>query len=202
VKLKRYDGYTPNTKYEERSGFGVTGSLLRHRGVPDRHRVGRARAGLKTGELQGVEDLPTKSLEDIKKDNERHGRPLPNWWIQIAVPSISAPPTDNLLVRKAIQAALDMDDHGCGDRRTTSSRRFPVSEQPSYTMPGKKPTTSRIPSRRRPIWRRPATRRADRAAHQQGLHLDVQRALVVAEQLKAVGMKAELKVVDWPTSST
>ena len=107
VKLKRFDGYQPNTKYEQRTGFGgykqacldtVTFRIVTEPGA----RV----AGLKTGELHGVEDLPTKSLPDLKKDSKISILPLNNWWIQIANPNTSAAPTDNLLVRKAIQAPL------------------------------------------------------------------------------------------------
>ena len=73
VKLKRYDGYTPNTKFERTTGFGgykqacfdtVTFRIVTEPGA----RV----AGLKTGELQGVEDLPTKSLRGSQERQERH----------------------------------------------------------------------------------------------------------------------------------
>ena len=69
VKLKRYDGYKPNTHFEQRTGFGgykqacfdtVTFRIVTEPGA----RV----AGLQTGELQGVEDMPTKSLAELKKD--------------------------------------------------------------------------------------------------------------------------------------
>ena len=140
VKLKRYDGYAPNTKYEERTGFGgykqacfdtVTFRIVTEPGA----RV----AGLKTGELQGVEDVPTKSLDDLKKDKNVTVVPLQNWWVQIALPNISAPPTDNLMVRKAVQAALDMDE--IMDAATDGNYRlnvgFQYPNQPSYTDAGK-----------------------------------------------------------------
>ena len=111
VKLKRFDGYKPNTSFEQRTGFGgykqacfdtVTFRIVTEPGA----RV----AGLQTGELQGVEDVPAKSVADLKKDTNITILPLKNWWIQIANPNTSNPPTDKLLVRKAIQAALDMDE--------------------------------------------------------------------------------------------
>ena len=85
VKLKRYDGYKPNTNFEQKTGFGgykqacfdtVTFRIV----TEPQARV----AGLKTGELQGVEDLPTKSLADLKNDKHITIIPLQNWWIQIA----------------------------------------------------------------------------------------------------------------------
>ena len=53
--------------------------------------------------------------------------PLQNWWIQIATVNTSTPPTDNLMFRKAVQAALDMDGCGAG-RKLPPERRRPVSE--------------------------------------------------------------------------
>ena len=62
MKLKRNRGYTPNPHFTERTGFGgykqacldtVTFRIVTEPGA----RV----AGLQTGELQGVEDVPAKS---------------------------------------------------------------------------------------------------------------------------------------------
>ncbi len=111
VKLKRYDGYKPNTNFEQKTGFGgykqACFNTVTFRIVTEpQARV----AGLKTGELQGVEDLPTKSLPDLKADSHITIMPLLNWWIQISQPNTSVPPTDNLMFRKAVQAVLDMDE--------------------------------------------------------------------------------------------
>ena len=111
VKMKRYDGYKPNTAFEQKTGFGgykqaclntVTFRIVTEPGA----RV----AGLKTGELHAVEDLPAKSLPDLKADPNITILPLRNWWIQIASPNTSAPPTDNVTFRHTVQAALDMDE--------------------------------------------------------------------------------------------
>ena len=68
VKLKRYDGYKPNETFQQRTGFGgykqacfdtVTFRIVTEPGA----RV----AGLQTGELQGVEDVPAKSVSDLKE---------------------------------------------------------------------------------------------------------------------------------------
>ena len=88
VKMKRYEGYEPNTQFEQKTGFGgykqacfdtVTFRIV----TEPQARV----AGLKTGELQGVEDIPTKSLADLKNDKNITIMPLQNWWIQIAQPN-------------------------------------------------------------------------------------------------------------------
>src|SRR5690348_14099162 len=69
VKIKRFDGYVPNNNFEQRTGFGghkqACFDTVTFRIVTE----GQARvAGMQTGELQGVEDLPAKSLPDIKKN--------------------------------------------------------------------------------------------------------------------------------------
>ncbi len=111
VKLKRFDGYSPNTAYEDRTGFGgyrqacldtVTFRIVTEPSA----RV----AGLQTGELQGVEDVPTTALADLKTNKDVTLLPLPNWWIQITTPNVQKPPTDNLYFRQAVMAALNMDE--------------------------------------------------------------------------------------------
>ena len=111
VRLKRFDGYTPNPHFEQRTGFGgykqacldsVTMRIVTEPGA----RV----AGLQTGELQAVEDVPATSVADLKPNTAIKLLPLPNWWIEIALPNVQKPPTDNLYFRQAVQAGLDMDE--------------------------------------------------------------------------------------------
>ena len=49
-------------------------------------------AGLETGELNAVEDVPTKSVDRLKANKDVKLLPLLNWWIQISVANASAPP--------------------------------------------------------------------------------------------------------------
>ena len=204
VKLKRFDGYQPNTSFQQRTGFGgykqacldtVTFRIVTEPGA----RV----AGLKTGELQGVEDLPAKSLPDLKKDPGVTILPLLNWWIQIANPNTSAPPTDNLLVRKAIQAALDMDEimDAASDGNYKLNVGFQYPNQPDYTDAGKETYNLHDPAL--------AKKYLTEAGYKgEPVILLTNKdyppmynsALVMQQQLQAVGINAEMKVVDWPTS--
>ncbi|MCW3475569.1 ABC transporter substrate-binding protein [Limobrevibacterium gyesilva] len=204
VKLKRYDGYTPNTHFEERTGFGgykqacfdtVTFRIVTEPGA----RV----AGLKTGELQGVEDLPTKALDDLKKDKNIAIVPLLNWWIQVAAPNTSVAPTDNVLFRKAVQAALDMDE--IMDAATDGNYRlnvgFQYPNQPSYTDAGKEFYNIKDPAKAKQLLAQSGYKGEPVVLLTNKDYASMYNAaLVMAEQLKAVGIKAELKVVDWPTS--
>lgn len=204
VKLKRYDGYKPNTSFQVRTGFGgykqacvdtVTFRIVTEPGA----RV----AGLKTGELQGVEDLPTKSLPDLKKDPGVTILPLNNWWIQIANPNTSAAPTDNLKVRQAIQAALDMDEimDAASDGNYRLNVGFQYPNQPSYTDAGKETYNIHDAALAKKLL-------AEGGYKGEPVVLLTNKdyppmynsALVMQQQLQAIGINAQMKVVDWPTS--
>lgn len=204
VKLKRYEGYKPNTSFQERTGFGgykqacldtVTFRIVTEPGA----RV----AGLKTGELQAVEDLPAKSAADMKSDTNVTILPLKNWWIQIGLPNTSNPPTDKLGVRQAIQAALDMDEimDAASDGNYQLNVGFQYPNQPDYTDAGKETYNQHDAAK--------AKKRLAAAGYQgEPVVLLTNKdyppmynsALVVQQQLQAVGINAQMKVVDWPTS--
>src|SRR4051812_29499849 len=204
VKVKRYDGYKPNTSFEQKTGFGgykqaclntVTFRIVTEPGA----RV----AGLKTGELHAVEDLPAKSLPDLKADANVTILPLRNWWIQIANPNTSAPPTDNVLFRRAVQAALDMDEimDAASDGNYSLNVGFQYPNQPSYTDAGKETYNIKDPAKAKEYLKQAGYKGEPIVLLTNKDYTSMYNAaLVMAEQLKAVGMKADLKVVDWPTS--
>jgi len=66
-------------------------------------------AGLETGELHIVEDVPTQAAQRLRNNRDIQILPLRHWWLHAAWVNHSLPPTDNLLVRRAIQTALDME---------------------------------------------------------------------------------------------
>ena len=203
--MKRYDGYKPNTNFEQKTGFGgykqacfdtVTFRIV----TEPQARV----AGLKTGELQGVEDLPTKSLPDLKADKNITIIPLQNWWIQIAQPNVSVPPTDNLMFRKAVQAVLDMDEvmDAASDGNYRLNVGFQYPNQAFYSDAGKE--TYNIKN----------AELAKKYLAQSGYKGEpvvlltnkdypamYNSALVMQQQMQAIGINAQLKVVDWPTSA-
>jgi len=204
VKLKRFDGYQPNTSFQERTGLGgykqACLDTVTFRIVSE---PGARLAGLRTGELQAVEDLPSTSLQDFQQDASVTILPLKNWWIQIANPNTSNPPTDKLLVRKAIQAALDMDEimNAAADGNFQLNVGFQYTNQPDYTDLGKNTYNLHNPDL--------AKKYLAQAGYQgEPVVLLTNKdyppmynsALVVQQQLQAVGINAQMKVVDWPAS--
>jgi peptide/nickel transport system substrate-binding protein len=204
VKLRRYDGYSPNTQFEARSGFGgykqacfdtVTFRIVTEPGA----RV----AGMQTGELQGVEDLPTKSLAQLKTDKNITLLPLKNWWIQIATTNFSIPPTDNLNFRKAVQAALDMDEimDAASDGNYSLNVGFQYPNQADYTDAGKETYNIKDPAKSKQYLAQSGYKGEPVVLLTDKDYAPMYNsALVMAEQMKAIGINAQLKVVDWPTS--
>jgi len=160
-------------------------------------------AGLETGELLAVEDVPTKAQAELKKNKNVTLLPLENWWVHIMLPNTSFPPTDNLAFRKAVQAALDMDE--IMDASTDGAYKLNVGFQypgrTSYTDAGKETYN---------LKNKDLAKKYLQEAGYKGEPLILltnkdytsmyNAALVVSEQLKAVGINAKLDVVDWPTS--
>jgi peptide/nickel transport system substrate-binding protein len=204
IKLKRFDGYKPNLSFQQRTGFGgykqACFDTITFRIIIDP--VARV-AGLRAGELQGVEDVPATSVPDLKNDPNITILPLKNWWIQMANPNISNPPTDNLLVRKAIQAALDMDEimAAASDGNYQLNVGFQYPNQADYTAAGKETYNQHDPDLAKKYL-------TDAGYQGEPVVLLTNKdyppmynsALVMQQQLQAVGVNAQMKVVDWPTS--
>jgi len=204
AKLGRYDGYQPNTAFEQRTGFGgyrvacldtVTVRIVTEASA----RV----AGLETGELQAVEDVPTRSLASLRSNSNITILPLQNWWIQIALPNVANPPTNNLAFRRAVQAALGMED--IMDAATDGNYRlnvgFQYPNQPSYTDAGKETYNIHNADRAKALLREAGYRNEPIIIlTNRDYPAMYNAALVMQQQMQAVGINATLRVVDWPTS--
>jgi peptide/nickel transport system substrate-binding protein len=204
VKMKRYEAYKPNVNFDQRTGLGgykrACFDTVTYRIITEpQARV----AGLRTGELQGVEDLPSKSLADLKNDKNINIMPLQNWWIQIAQPNVSIPPTDNLMFRKAVMALLDMDEimDAASDGNYRLNIGFQYPYQTFYSDAGKD------------LYNTKNSDLARKYLAQSGYKGEpvvlltnkdypamYNAALVMQQQMQAIGINAQLKVVDWPTS--
>ncbi|MES2710614.1 MAG: ABC transporter substrate-binding protein [Pseudomonadota bacterium] len=204
ARLGRYDAYSPNTNFEQRTGFGgyrvacvdtVTFRIVTEASA----RV----AGLETGALQAVEDVPTRSLEGLRRNAAITVLPLQNWWIQIALPNTSIAPTNNLAFRRAVQAALGMED--IMDAATDGNYRlnigFQYPNQSTYTDAGRETYNINDAARARALLRESGYRNEPIVILTNRDYPPMYNAaLVMEQQLKAVGINARLRVVDWPTS--
>jgi peptide/nickel transport system substrate-binding protein len=204
VKMKRYEGYKPNPRFEDRTGFGgykvACVDTVTYRIVTE---SGARVAGLETGELHAVEDVPTKAQAQLKGNKNIVLAPLENWWIHIMTPNISEPPTDKLEVRKAIQAALDMDE--IMDASTDGAYKLNIGFQypgrKAYTEAGKETYNIKNAELAKKYLKEAGYKGEPVVLLTNKDYTSMYNAaLVVSEQLKAVGMTVKLDVVDWPTS--
>lgn len=204
VKLERFDEYVPNTAFEGKTGFGgykvacfdtVTFRIVKEPGA----RV----AGLETGELQGVEDVPTKAAERLVDNQDIKLIPVENWWIHIAIVNQSSPPTDKLGVRKAIQVGLDMEEimEIATDGAYTLNHGFQYPGNPYFVEGGKEWYNVNDKERAKQYLEEADYNGEPVVLLTNSDYTNMYNAsLVMSEQLKDIGINAELKVVDWPTS--
>jgi len=204
VLVRRFDGYVPNPAYQGTDGFAgrkvVTLDTVRYRLVRE---PGARVAGLETGELHVVEDIPTKSAERLRGNRDIRLLPMRHWWLHGAWVNHQRPPTNSLSVRRAIQTALDMEaimgiaTDGAYDLQP--GLQYPGN--PYYTDAGKQFFNVNDPGRARALLRE---------ANYQGQELVLitnssfasmyNAAVVVTEQLRAIGLRVRMDVFDWATA--
>jgi peptide/nickel transport system substrate-binding protein len=204
VRLKRFDGYKPNTHYEGRTGFGgykvacldtVTVRIVTEPSA----RV----AGLRTGELQGVEDVPATDVDSFKGNKDVTLLPLKNWWIQITTPNVQKPPTDNLYFRQAVMAVLNMDDimDAASDGNYSLNVGFQYPGRPGYTDAGKETYNQKNPAKAKELLAKAGYKGEPVVILTNKDYTSMFNAAEVqAEEMKSVGINAQIQVVDWPTS--
>lgn len=204
VKLKRFEGYTPDTRYADIDGFGgykvACLDTVTFRMVPE---AGARIAGLETGELQAVEDVPTVMQKRLGADKDIELVKLENFWLNVTYPNWSAPPTDNLKFRQAVAAAIDFDDimdaANDGGYKHNYSLQYPGSTY--YTEAGRDLLDRHDPAKVKALLQE-AGYKGEKVVLLTNKDYPAlyNSALVMSQQLKAVGINAELLVLDWPTA--
>jgi peptide/nickel transport system substrate-binding protein len=204
VKLKRFDGYTPDTRYTDIDGFGgykvACLDTITFRMVPE---GGARAAGLETGELQAVEDVPTIMQKRLSANKNIKLVKLDNFWLNVTYPNWSAPPTNNLKFRQAVAAAVNFDDvmeaANDGNYKHNYSLQYPGSTY--YTEAGKALLDQHNPDKVKELLKE-AGYNGEKVVLLTNKDYPAlyNSALVMAQQLKADGINAQLEVLDWPTA--
>jgi peptide/nickel transport system substrate-binding protein len=204
VKLRRFEDFQPDTRYTEATGFGgykiacldtITERMITEAGA----RV----AALETGEIQGMETVPTTSQKRLAANKSIRILRLENYQINVTYPNFSLPPTNNLKVRQAIQAALDMneimDAASDGDYKLNPSLQFPGTTY--YSDAGKETYNQHDLAKAKRLLAEGGYKGEKvtlMTTHEYPYMYNA--AVVMAQELKAVGINAELLVLDWPTA--
>jgi peptide/nickel transport system substrate-binding protein len=204
ARLRRFDGYQPDTRYKDIDGFGgykvacldtVTFRFITEPGA----RV----AGLETGEFHAVEDVPAKSQPRLKENRNLVLRPLENFWVQIALTNFQLPPMNNLQFRQAVQAVLDMEElmEAATDGAYKLNIGFQYPGQTYYTDVGKELYNQKNPTKAKQLLQQSGYKgeKVILLTNRDYPNMYV-AATMMAEQMKSIGINAELLVLDWPAT--
>jgi peptide/nickel transport system substrate-binding protein len=205
VTLRRFPGYTPNAGFDARSGLGgykqACLDTVTFRIMPD---PAERLAALRSGALQVADAVPADALAELQADRQVNVLPLPDWSMPLAYPNAAVAPTNDLMFRKAVQATLDMDEimqaAAHGTYTLQAGLLFPHAADRSDA--GHATYNLHDPAL------------AKRYLGQSGYQGEpvvlltnndepalYNAALVVQQELQAVGINAQLKVTDAPTSA-
>ncbi len=204
VKLKRFDGYVPNTAMAGRDGLGgrktayfdtITIRIIKEASA----RV----AALESGQVHFAEDIPVPAAKRLESNPKLKVVDLMPWAQPLAYINTSLPPTNNLKLRQAIQAALDIDEI----MAAATDGLYQLN--PGWVYPN---SAYYVPQAGRTLYNQKDMAKAKALLAESGYkgeplvlitNKDYQfmfkSAVVMSEQLKALGINLKLDVLDWPT---
>jgi len=204
VRLKRYEGYKPDQRYKGTDGFAgrkeawfdtVTFRLVKE----DSARV----AGLEAGQFHIIEDLPTESAKRLEGNKTLVIKDQKNWWLHSAWVNLAKAPTDNLLVRRAVQAALDMEEimEISSDGAYDLQPGFQYPGNPYYVTDGADRYNMKNPALAKQLLQQAGYKGEELVLMTNSSYRSMYNAaVVVSEQLKNVGIKVRMDVFDWATA--
>lgn len=203
VLLERFEDYVPSTVEPELTGFGghkqACVDTVRFRMITE---AGARMAALETGEVHIATSVPAFSkprleeVEGVELVTRLQG-------VSMGYPNFSRAPTDNLLVRQAMAAAINaeeiIDAASDGEYQLEGALQYP--SQAYYSEAGLEFYNQADPEKARAL--------LEEAGYDgepvillatQQFQWSYNAALVMNEQLKAAGFNSEVSVLDWPTA--
>ncbi|MCC7272830.1 MAG: ABC transporter substrate-binding protein [Alphaproteobacteria bacterium] len=204
LKLKRFDGYKPDARYKGTDGFAGRKDVLVDMVEIRLVKEGGARvAGLESGQLHIVEDIPTESAKRLVGRKDIVLYDLKNWWLHGTWVNHARAPTDNPKIRRAMQIALDMeaimDISSDGAYTLQPGLQYPGN--PYYVDTGKEYYNVNDPKKAAALLKEAGYKGEEFVIITNSSYQSMYKAAqVVAEQLKAVGFKVRIDVFDWATA--
>ena len=205
VKLTRFDGYIQNTQGMGRDGFGGKKTAwvesITIRFVPE---GGARTAGLQSGEFHVLEQMPTPTAKRLTNDRTITTHEMMPWAFQVFIFNASQPPTNNPKVRQAIQAAIDPEEVMAistdGSYRLLHGWQYPGTPYFQGDL-GKEHYNQKNQVKAKALLAEAGYKGEELLILTDSSfknHNDT--AITIGEQLKAIGMKVNVRVVDWPTA--
>jgi peptide/nickel transport system substrate-binding protein len=206
VKLRRFDNYSQNTAYTQRDGFAGKKTsyfdTLTIRFMPE---AGARTAALQAGEVHFLEALAVPAAKRLKDNKDVRTYEMMPWAFQTLIVNNLLAPTDNVMVRRAIQAALDMEEIMAistdGLFRLTHGWQHPGTAHFAGDV-GKNLYNMRDEARAKKLLQ-DGGYKGEELVILTDSSFSNHKATgeVAAEQLRKVGIKVKLNVVDWPTAT-
>jgi peptide/nickel transport system substrate-binding protein len=205
VKIKRFNGYIQSPVGNARDGFGgkktVHVDTVTFRFVPE---GGARTAGLQSGEFQVLEQIPTPTAKRLANDKSVVMHEMMPWAFQTFIFNGSQPPTNNAKFRQAVQAAIDPEEVMAistdGSYRLTHGWQHPGTAYFQGDL-GKEHYNQKNQAKAKQLLAESGYKGEELLILTDSSfknHNDT--AVTIGEQLKAIGVKVNVKVVDWPTA--
>ncbi len=205
VKLKRFDGYVPDTRHKGTNGFGghkvAWLDELDFRYVKEP--VARV-AGMETGQFHLTEDVPTKAAKRLKDNKSIALHPVQRWWIHGAWVNQTNPPFNNIDIRRAMQIGLDMEEimDVATDGAFDLQPGFQYPGSPYYTDAGKQYYNVKDVKKAQELLKSAGYKGEEIVLMTLPAYQSMyDAAVVMVEQMKAIGFKVRLDPVDLPTGA-
>jgi peptide/nickel transport system substrate-binding protein len=205
VKLKRFDGYIQSPAGNPRDGFGGKKTAwvdtVTFKFIPE---GGARTAGLQSGEFQVLEQMPTPTAKRLANDKSIATYEMMPWAFQTFIFNASQPPTNNAKFRQAVQAAIDAEEVMAistdGSYRMTHGWQHPGTPYFQGDL-GKEHYNQKNEEKAKKLLAESGYKGEELLILTDSSfknHND--SAVTIGEQLKKIGIKVNVKVVDWPTA--
>jgi len=206
VRLRRFDGYVPNTAYKERDGFvgkkTVHIDSVMFRFMPE---AGARVAALEAGEIHINELILAPAAQRLKNNRNVKVVEMMPWAFQVIIMNHSQGMMGNLKFRQAIQAALDYEEiiaiANDGNYRMTHGWQHPGSTYFAGDI-GKELYNQKNVAKAKQLLAESGYKGEEivflgdsTIANHKGV------TEVGSEQLKKLGVNVKPLIVDWPTAS-
>ena len=204
IRLKRFADYQADTRFKGNNGFGgnkkVWFEIVDFKFVKE---PGARVAGIESGQLQIIEDLPAESAKRLIKNKNIQIYDLKNFWLHGAWVNHHRAPTNNLQVRRAIQTALDMDEimEIATDGAYAIQPSFQYPGNPYYVTNGAQFYNVKDPKKAAALLKESGYKGEELVIITNSSYQSMYKAAqIVSEQLKGIGMKVRVDVFDWATA--
>ncbi|WP_426956104.1 ABC transporter substrate-binding protein [Muricoccus radiodurans] len=205
VRLAKFGDYVQNRAYQGMDGFAgrkmanVDSLLIRF--VPE---GGARTAGLQAGEMHILEAIAVPAAQRLRNDRSLTMHEMMPWSFQTLMLNHVAPPMDNPVFRRALQAALDLEEIMAistdGLYRMTHGWQHPGTEYFAGDV-GKELYNLSNKDRARALLREANYRNEEIILLGDSSFKNHNDTIVTAaEQLRSVGINVRVVITDWPTA--